>query len=164
MKNNLFLFLVLFSLVHNISAAQSKANDIPVSKLPNEVNLVLEQYVNLLLKSSDINQCAEKFLEVAGGGLVNEDAKSLRKDVARFSLNKDFSNVKFYAKPLKISRVNLSYSNGDGLGWSAIKGKKYKIWIEKADKSNGMPAPVTILVPEGHESIKVPKVVNIGSF
>jgi hypothetical protein len=160
----LFLSTLLSFAVIGFISAQSRANDIPTDKLPKEVKTVLEQYLTILRTSADVDQCAGKFLDLAGGGLVNEDAKSLRKDVARFSLNKDFSNVKFYANPLKISRVNLSYSNGDGLGWSAIKGKKYKIWIEKANKSNGMPAPVTILVPEGHESIKVPKVVNIGSF
>jgi hypothetical protein len=160
----LFLSTLLSFAVIGLISAQSRANDIPTDKLPKEVKTVLEQYLTILRTSADIDQCAGKFLDLAGGGLVNENAKSLRQDVARFSLNKDFSNVKFYANPLKISRVNLSYSNGDGFGWSAIKGKKYKIWIEKADKSNGMPAPVTILVPEGHESIKVPKVVNIGSF
>lgn len=160
----IFFALLMIGVVHNFASAQSRANDIPTDKLPKEVKAVLEQYLTILRTSADIDQCAGKFIDLAGGGLVNEDAKTLRKDVARFSLNKDFSNVKFYANPLKISRVNLSYSNGDGLGWSAIKGKKYKIWIEKADKSNGMPAPVTILVPEGHESIKAPKVVNIGSF
>lgn len=160
----LFLSTLLSFAVIGLISAQSRENDIPTDKLPKEVKTVLEQYLTILRTSADIDQCAGKFLDLAGGGLVNENAKSLRQDVARFSLNKDFSNVKFYANPLKISRVNLSYSNGDGLGWSAIKGKKYKIWIEKADKSNGMPAPVSILVPEGHESIKVPKVVNIGSF
>ena len=163
MKKLTFLTFFMFGFIFSVFC-QSRANDIPTDKLPKEVKTVLEQYLTILRTSADIDQCAGKFLDLAGGGLVNEDAKSLRQDVARFSLNKDFSNVKFYANPLKVSRVNQSYSNGDGLGWSAIKGKKYKIWIEKADKSNGMPAPVTILVPEGHESIKVPKVVNIGSF
>lgn len=163
MKKVIFAFLLSFMALNFISA-QSKANDIPIAKLPKEVKAVLEQYVSILRNSADIEQCAEKFLEVAGGGLVNENASALRQDVSRFSLNKDFGNVKFYADPIKITRVNVSTTNGDGYGWSAIKGKKYKIWIEKANKSNGMPAPITILVPEGHESIKDPKVVNIGSL
>ena len=120
--------------------------------------------MNILRSSEDIDQCAEKFLEVAGGGLVNEDASALRQDVPQFSLKKDFNDVKFYADPIKITRVNVSISNGDGYGESAIAGKKYKIWIDKADKKNGMPAPISILVPQGHESIKTPKVVGIGSL
>lgn len=164
MMNKILFALLLISSVFNQTRAQSSRNDIPTSKLPAEVKAVLEQYVSILRSSADIDQCAEKFLEVAGGGLVNENASALRQDVSRFSLNKDFSNIKFYANPIKITRVNVSTSNGDGYGWSAIKGKKYKIWIEKATKGNGLPAPITILVPEGHESITVPKVVNIGSF
>jgi len=155
-----FLSIICFGAV----SAQSRTNDIPTSKLPKEVKAVLEQYVSILRNSADIDQCAEKFIEVAGGGLVNENASGLRQDVPQFSLKKDFNNVKLYADPIKITRVNVSTSNGDGYGWSAIKGKKYKIWIEKANKANGMPAPITIMVPEGHESISLPKVVNIGSL
>jgi hypothetical protein len=161
---NKILLTLLLSAIFNFATAQSRSNDIPTSKLPAEVKAVLEQYVTILRTSADIDQCAEKFLEVAGGGLVNENASGLRQDVPQFSLKKDFNNVKFYADPIKITRVNLSSSNGDGYGWSAIKGKKYKIWIDKANKGNGMPAPITILVPEGHESIRLPKVVNIGSL
>ncbi len=161
---NKILLTLLLSAIFNFATAQSRSNDIPTSKLPAEVKAVLEQYVTILRTSADIDQCAEKFLEVAGAGLVNENASGLRQDVPRFSLKKDFNNVKFYADPIKITRVNLSVSNGDGYGWSAIKGKKYKIWIEKANKANGRPAPITILVPEGHESIRLPKVVNIGSL
>jgi hypothetical protein len=160
----LYFALALTVLVINISFAQSKANDISVNKLPKEVKDVLVQYISILRNSEDIDKCAEKFIEVAGGSLVNENGSALRQEVARFSLNKDFSNAKFYADPIKITRVNLTVSNGEGLGSSAIRGKKYKIWIEKANKSNGMPAPVSIIVPEGHESIKTPKVVNIGSL
>lgn len=157
--------LVFFTFCFIINGfAQSRANDIPVSKLPKEVKAVLVQYVDILRNSTDIDQCAEKFLEVAGGSLVNENASGLSQDVPQFSLKKDFNNVKLYADPIKITRVNLSVSNGDGYGWSAIKGKKYKIWIVKANKANGMPAPITILVPEKHESIRLPKVVNIGSL
>jgi len=163
MKKVFFAFL-LSLIAFNFIAAQSKANDIPAAKLPKEVKTVLEQYVSILRSSADIDQCAEKFLEVAGGSLVNENVSGLRQDVPQFSLKKDFNNVKFYADPIKITRVNVSTSNGDGYGWSAIKGKKYKIWIEKANKANGMPAPITILVPEGHESITQPKVVGIGSL
>jgi hypothetical protein len=163
MKKLLSLFLFSFVLLSFITA-QSSANNIPISKIPADVKAVLEQYVTILRSSADLEECAEKFLEVAGGALVNENASGLRQDVPQFSLKKDFNNVKFYANPIKITRVNVSSSNGDGYGWSAIKGKKYKIWIEKANKSNGMPAPITILVPEGHESIILPKVVNIGSL
>jgi hypothetical protein len=63
-----------------------------------------------------------------------------------------------------ITRVNASASNGQGFGASAIKGKVYKIWIAKKEGAAGMPAPISIMVPEGHATIKTPKVVVIGSL
>jgi hypothetical protein len=72
--------------------------------------------------------------------------------------------VRHYADPIRITRVNLGYSNGSGYGPSAIKGKVYKIWIDKKDPSLGMPAPITIMVPEGHPTIQNPKVTGIGSL
>ena len=82
----------------------------------------------------------------------------------RFSLKKDFDNVKFYADPVVITRVNASPSNGQGMGASAIKGMVYKIWIAKKEGGASMPAPISIMTPDGHATIKTPKVVNIGSL
>lgn len=146
--------------------AQSRKNDIPASQLPASVKTVLETYIKILGSSPDIESCAKAFTAIAGGSLVNEDAEniSLRDDTKRYALKKDFENVKFYAQPLVITRVNLGYSNGSGYGASAIKGKVYKIWIGKKDGTAGLPAPISILVPEDHASIKDPKVVGIGSL
>ena len=104
-----------------------------------------------------------KYSEIAGGSLVNEDG-SLRSTVAQFGLKKDFNNVKHYANPIKITRVNVTFSNKDGYGKTAIKGKVYQIWIAKDDPAKGMPAPIRVLVPEGHDSITTPKVTNVGSY
>jgi hypothetical protein len=159
-----FLSFVFALAAISFAQAQGRANDIPVSQLPAEVKAVLVEYVDILRNSKDLDECAEKFIAVAGGSLVNEDGLSLRSSVQPFSLKKDYNNVKWYANPIKITRVNVSTTNGSGYGESAIKGKVYKIWIDKADKSTGMPAPISIVVPEGHASIKTPKVVNIGSL
>lgn len=161
---NLFLGL-LFTLTTVASIqAQSRRNDIPVKELPEEVKAVLEEYVSILRNAEDLEQCAKNFVAVAGGGLVNEQGKTLRSSVKPFSLKKDFNNVKFYADPIQITRVNLGRTYGAGYGPSAIKGKKYKIWIDKKDGINGMPAPITIVVPEDHEFVKEPKVIGIGSL
>jgi hypothetical protein len=160
------LFLGLFFTLTAIASiqAQSRRNDIPVKQLPDEVKEVLIEYVNILRNAEDLDDCAEKVIVVMGGGLVNEDGESLRSSVKPFSLKKDFNNIKFYADPIKITRVNLGKTNGTGYGASAIKGKKYKIWIGKKKGVNGMPAPITIVVPEDHEFVKKPKVVGIGSL
>ncbi len=144
--------------------AQSKANDIPVESLPSEVKTVLVDYLQLLRGAADVEAAGKAFVAIAGGGIVNEDGASLRKDVTRFSLKKDFDGVKFYADPVVITRVNATSSNGLGFGPSAIKGKVYKIWIAKKEGAAGMPAPISIMVPEGHATIKTPKVVVIGSL
>lgn len=143
--------------------AQSKLNDIPVKDLPASVKTLLDKYVETL-NIADLDQCATKFIEIAGGGLVNEDGTSLRTTIKPYSLKKDHADIKFYQQPVKITRVNKSVSNGDGFGASAIKGTVYKIWIAKKEGVAGMPAPVSIMVPEGHATITTPKVVGIGSF
>ena len=157
--------LLLFLAIHftNSLMAQSKLNDIQVKDLPSSVKTVLDKYVEIL-NIADLDQCATKFIEIAGGGLVNEDGTSLRTTIKPYSLKKDHADIKFYQQPVKITRVNKSVSNGDGFGVSAIKGTVYKIWIAKKDGVAGMPAPVSIMIPEGHATITSPKVVGIGSF
>jgi len=156
----LFCVVLFFPGIVN---AQSKTNDIAVTELPASVSQVLNKYVEYLNIAS-LDECAEKFTELAGGGLVNEDGKTLRKDIKGFSLKKDHSDIKFYKQPVVVTRVNKTYSGGQGFGASAIKGQVYKIWIAKKDGVAGLPAPVSIMVPEGHPTITTPKVVNIGSF
>lgn len=162
------LFIVISILGSNILAnvcfAQFKANDISVEKLPTDVKNILGKYIKIL-KSPSIDACASAFIEVAGGGLVNENFPvSLRSDVKIYSLKKDFDNIKFYANPVVITRVNVSQSNGNGFGKTAIAGTVYKIWIKKKEGVSGMPAPIQIMVPKGNAQITTPKVVNIGSF
>lgn len=162
-------FFLLLALIPASAAvhAQGKTNEISVNELPQNVRQVLEGYVSILRNAASLDDAAAQFVKYAGGSLVNEDAHNitLRQDVKPYSLKKDFENIKFYADPLVITRVS---SNPDpqavGFGGSAIKGRVYKIWIAKKDGVEGMPAPVSILVPEGHTVIKEPKVISIGSF
>jgi len=166
MKKLLSVVLVLV-LVSGLSvfeaSAQSKKDDIPVKQVPSAVINVLHKYTEIL-KSETLEKCAEAFLEIAGGSLVNPAGTALDIDLPRFSLKKDYGNFKFYAMPLKITRVNKRYSNGDGYGDSAIAGWVYKIWIAKKKGVNGMPAPISIMVPENHPTIRTPKVIGIGSL
>jgi hypothetical protein len=162
MKTLLLLFTCCFSFAGLF--AQGTANDIPVNQLPSEVRAVLDQYITIISTSKDIDECAERFVAIAGGSLVNEDGASLRSSVKPFSLTKDFRHFQHYANPIRITRVNRSPVQRLGYGESAIRGRVYKIWIDKKSKDLGVPAPVSILVPEDHPSIKTPKVVNIGSF
>ncbi len=157
-------FLGLILLAGASLHAQTKKDDIPPGELPAPVKGVLEQYVKILRAGPDVDTCAKALIPIAGGGLVNPEGTGLRNDVPRFSLKKDFDDVKFYADPVEVTRVNKAMSNGQGFGKSTIKGTVYKIWIAKKKGAAGLPAPISIMVPEGHPTITTPRVVVIGSL
>lgn len=164
LKNKLTaILLISLACSFQIFAQQDAKGDIPINSLPTEVKSVLEKYVEILRTSSNLDDAAAKVVELAGGTLVNEDG-SLRNTIKPFSLKKDFNNVKHYLNPITITRVNLSSTSGAGYGKTAVKGKVYKVWIAKDDPAKGMPAPTSIIVPEGHPTINSPKLINIGSF
>jgi hypothetical protein len=140
----------------------SQQKDIPVLMLPSEVKEVLNEYLNILSTSKDLDEAAERFLTIAGGGLVSPNGESLRSSVKPFSLKKDLENVHFYKVPAKIERVAKTKTGQAGFGESAIAGDWYKIYIAKAN--GGQSAPVHIVVPKNHATITTPKVIQIGSF
>lgn len=165
-----YLTILWLTIFTTTLQAQSTRNDIPASKLPKEVKAVLNEYIEILSSSETLDACAENMLKVAGGNLVSEQvdengtAVALGRSIQPYSLKKDYQNIKFYQNPIKITRVNLGSTNGSGYGASAIAGKVYKIWIDKKSGVAGMPAPISIVVPEGHATIKTPKVIGIGSL
>lgn len=163
MKTIAFVVVLTLIQIPYFLSAQSKLNDIPSSDLPANVKQTLDKYVEIL-NITNLDDCAIKFCEIAGGGLVNEDGKTLRTTIKPYSLKKDHDDIKFYKQPVEITRVNKSVSGLQGFGTSAIKGQVYKIWIAKNNGVAGPAAPVSIMVPEGHATITTPKVVNIGSF
>ncbi len=158
-----FIILIALLLFGARSYSQSTESDIPISELPASVEKVLQQYIEIL-KSPNLDVAAEKFVAIAGGSLINTDGSDLSRGKKEFALKKDFNDMQHYAYPIKITRVNKAESNGQGYGATAIKGVVYKIWIDKKSSDLGMPAPISIMVPEGHSTIKTPKVVNIGSL
>jgi hypothetical protein len=156
------LKLSIMMLLLSAFVSQAQQKDIPVSKLPAEVKAVLNEYLNILSTSADLDEAETRFLAIAGGGLVNPAGTALRSTVKPYSLKKDFDNVKFYKVPAEIVRVAKTRTGQAGFGESAIAGDWYKIYIAK--KNGGQPAPVHIVVPENHATIKTPKVIQGGSF
>ena len=161
MKKLLFAVFTVF--MFSVLSAQTKSGDIPVKTLPAEVKQVLDEYI-AVLNSADLDECAKKFVKIAGGHLINGEGDEIARDVKPYSLKKDFNNIKFYQQPVKITRVNYRESDYSGYGNTLIQGKSYKIWIKKKEGTAGMPAPILIIVPVGHEEIKTPKVIGIGSL
>lgn len=137
----------------------SKADDLPVESLPANVKAVVENYVRILRESKSVEEAATSVAPLAGGSLVNENG-SLSNNTKQFGLKKDFNNIKHYANPIKITRVNKTVSKGEGYGAAKIAGDRYTVWIAKDDPAKGLPAPVTLIVPASGE----PKIVNVGSF
>lgn len=160
MKKISILFLIFTAFTFSLKAQQK---DIPVSELPSEVKQVLQEYINILSTSKSLDECADNFLKIAGGGLVNPAGTSLRSSVKPYSLKKDFDDIKSVKIPIVINRVAKTRTGQAGFGASAIAGDWYKIYIDKVD-GGGQPAPVHIVVPENHSTIKTPKVIQIGSF
>ena len=159
------LALLAVILIFNFSSifSQSTKYDIPIEDLPQNVKKVLKQYVEIL-RSPNLDVVAKKFVAIAGGSLINTNGTDLSRGKKEFSLKKDFNDLKHYAYPIRITRVSKTQSNGQGYGATAIKGTVYKVWIDKKSSDLGVPAPISIMVPEGHAKIKTPKVVNIGSL
>ena len=141
----------------------AQQRDIPVSELPKEVKAVVEEYVEILSTSKTLDEAAERFMKIAGGGLVNPAGTKLRGSVKPYSLKKDFTNIKSVKIPIVISRVAVRKTGQAGFGASALAGDWYKIYIEKVS-GGGMPAPVHVVYPKEHPTIKTPKVTQGGSF
>lgn len=134
------------------------------AQLPAPVRATLDQYVQILASSRSLEECVQRFTPIAGGGLVNEDGRSLRATVPPYSLKKDWQNVRFYAQPAQVTRVDVKENRADGYGPSAIRGTEYKVWIAKAQGQPGMPAPISFMVPDQHPFVQGPRVVGIGSL
>jgi hypothetical protein len=151
--------MAIFALAPAAIFTWNKSDDIAVEQLPDAVKSVLVSYTQILKESPTVEDAANAFARIAGGTLVNDDG-SVTKNTKQFGLKKDFNNFKYYAWPIRITRVNKTVSRGEGYGSKKIAGERYTIWIAKEDPAKGMPAPVTIIAPPDGE----PKVVNVGSY
>lgn len=95
-----------------------------------------------------------KSLLAPGGGDVTGDLRN-------FSFKKAWSNAKFYAQPVKITRIRRTGLSAIGFRETAEKGKVSDYFVGKKEGVNGMPAPVKIFFPEGGGE---PKISYVGSL
>jgi hypothetical protein len=95
-----------------------------------------------------------KSLLAPGGGDVSSDLR-------RFSFKKAWENAKFYAQPVKITRIRRTGTSAIGFRETAEKGKVTDYFIAKKEGTSGMPAPVKIFFPEGGGE---PKISYVGSL
>ena len=139
--------------------SQSKKNDIAIDALPQDVRQVLDNYLEILSDSKDINVCGKSFFEIAGGNLLNPTGTGLRDDLKAYSLKRDFDDVKFYKIPAVITRINKT-DGYSGYKETFIEGDIYKIWIAKKSDTAGLPAPISIIKTNEGQI----KIINIGSL
>jgi hypothetical protein len=95
-----------------------------------------------------------KSLLAPGGGDVSSDLR-------RFSFKKAWENAKFYAQPVKITRIRRTGISAIGFRETAEKGKVSDYFVAKKEGVSGMPAPVKIFFPEGGGE---PKISYVGSL
>jgi hypothetical protein len=93
--------------------------------------------------------------------LLSKDGSDVSPDLRRFSFKKAWENAKFYAAPVKITRMRPTGISAIGFKETAEAGKVVDYFIAKKQGVNGMPAPVKIFFPaSGGE----PRISYIGSI
>lgn len=129
-----------------------------------EVNPKAEILLNDFIKAlsiQDANESAKECLKYVHKSLKNTTGEDLTKDLRDFSFKKAHSNAKFYASPVKITRVRKNKVTAIGFQETGEKGDEYSYFISKKNGVNGMPAPVNIFFPaDGGE----PKISYMGSL
>jgi hypothetical protein len=125
-----------------------------------------EHLINRLLDSlliADFDQSAHAVAQLTHKSSLNSERDNLSRDLLDFSFKKAHDNAKFYAHPVKITRIQktavtaIGHSSND----TAEAGEERKYWIAKKPGVNGMPAPINVFFPAdgGH-----PKINYMGSL
>jgi len=113
----------------------------------------------LLIENSEAS--AKACLKHVHKSLMNSNGDNLTKDLLDFSFKKAHSNAKFYANPVKITRVRKNKVTAIGFKETGENGSEYSYFISKKDGVNGMPAPVNIFFPADGSA---PKISYMGSL
>lgn len=114
---------------------------------------------SLLIQDSDAS--AKACLKCVHKSLINSSGDNLTKDLRDFSFKKAHSNAKFYANPVKITRVRKNKVTAIGFKETGENGTEYSYFISKKEDVNGMPAPVNIFFPADGSA---PKISYMGSL
>lgn len=160
-KHSIASCLIISLMVLCSGSLSSAPQDIPVSRVPDDVIRVLNEYLSVLSSSSSVDAAASELVRrgIVAGHLLRTDKSGMPSDVTEFSLKKDFSNVKFYAVPAVITRVSFYPDDTDGFGDTLIRGDRYKIFIKKKEGVPGMPAPIPVIKP-GDGKAKIVSVIG----
>ncbi len=113
------------------------------------------------LAVADEKASAKATLPFVHRSLKNAAGDDLSADLRRFSFKKAHDGSKFYAAPVKITRVRPTNTTAIGFKETAEAGRVDDYFIAKKEGVNGMPAPVKIFFPkDGSE----PRISYMGSI
>lgn len=122
---------------------------------------LLNDFLGALTSSPDMDAAVKAALPHLHKSLLAPGGGDVSADLRRFSFKKAWENAKFYAQPVKITRVRRTGTSAIGFRETAEKGKVTDYFVAKKDGVNGMPAPVKIFFPEGGGE---PKISYVGSL
>lgn len=144
------------------TAAEAAPGDIEVEKADPKALQLLNDFF-AALSVADENASAKACLKVVHKSLMNPAKDDLTADLRRFSFKKAHDNAKFYAQPIKVTRIRPKNISGIGAksNGTAELGAVHDYFVAKKDGSPGMPAPVQIFFPQGGGE---PKIAYMGSL
>lgn len=144
------------------SEAEAAPGDIEVEKAdPKAVQLLNDFFAALAV--ADENASAKACLAVVHKSLMNAAKDDLTSDLRRFSFKKAHDNAKFYAQPVKITRIRPKNISGIGAksNGTAELGAVHDYFVAKKEGTAGLPAPVQVFFPQGGGD---PKIAYMGSL
>ncbi|MFO0580329.1 MAG: hypothetical protein U1A78_40670 [Polyangia bacterium] len=156
-----------FALLLTASAAAPLVHPAPAqAQMDEPVDARAEKLLNDFLAAlssnpDNLDAAIKAALPYLHKSLLSPDGSSVSADLRNFSFKKAWGNAKFYAQPVKITRIRRTGTSAIGFQQTAEKGKVSDYFVAKKDGASGMPAPVKIFFPaDGGE----PKISYVGSL
>lgn len=142
--------------------AEAAPGDIEVEKADPKAVQLLNDFL-AALAIADETASAKACLPLVHKSLMNPAKDDLSSDLRRFSFKKAHDNAKFYAQPVKITRIRPKNISGIGAksNGTAELGAVHDYFVAKKEGGAGLPAPVQIFFPQGGGE---PKIAYMGSL
>lgn len=142
-----------------LAAAQPAQADEAVD--PRAEKLLNDFLAALTANPQSLDAAAKAALPHLHKSILAPGGDDISADLRRFSFKKAWENARFYAQPVKITRIRKTGTSAIGFRETAEKGRVVDYFVGKKEGVNGMPAPVKIFFPEGGGA---PKISYVGSL
>lgn len=128
---------------------------------PRAEKLLNDFFAALTANEGDLDAAIKAALPHLHKSLLAPGGSDVSADLRRFSFRKAWQNAKFYAQPIKLTRIRKTGTSAIGFAETAEKGKVCDYFVGKKDGVNGMPAPVKVFFPADGGA---PKISYVGSI